>query len=78
MDNCFWIEANRVRNAASKDSRRAKRAIALLTTAQSNPPASSPRWASLIPLRLHREAHERCFIANSIKSEVRVEPGGAG
>ena len=24
--------------------------------------------------RLHHEAHERCFIANSIKSEVVVEP----
>jgi organic hydroperoxide reductase OsmC/OhrA len=24
--------------------------------------------------RLHHEAHESCFIANSVKSEVRVEP----
>ncbi len=24
--------------------------------------------------RLHRHAHERCFIANSIKAEIRVEP----
>ena len=24
--------------------------------------------------RLHHEAHERCFIANSIKAEVRIEP----
>jgi organic hydroperoxide reductase OsmC/OhrA len=24
--------------------------------------------------RLHHEAHERCFIANSVKSEVRCEP----
>lgn len=24
--------------------------------------------------RLHHEAHEECFIANSIRSEVRVEP----
>ena len=23
---------------------------------------------------LHREAHEQCFIANSVKTEVRVEP----
>lgn len=29
--------------------------------------------------RLHREAHEACFIANSVKSEVVVEPQeGAG
>jgi len=25
---------------------------------------------------LHHEAHERCFIANSVKSEVRCEPRG--
>lgn len=25
--------------------------------------------------RLHHEAHERCFIANSLKSEIVVEPG---
>ena len=24
---------------------------------------------------LHHEAHERCFIANSVRTEVRVEPG---
>ncbi len=24
--------------------------------------------------RLHGEAHERCFIANSLKAEIRVEP----
>jgi organic hydroperoxide reductase OsmC/OhrA len=24
--------------------------------------------------RLHHEAHEKCFIANSVKTEVRVEP----
>ncbi len=24
--------------------------------------------------RLHHEAHERCFIANSLKAEIRVEP----
>jgi organic hydroperoxide reductase OsmC/OhrA len=24
--------------------------------------------------QLHHEAHERCFIANSVKTEVRVEP----
>jgi organic hydroperoxide reductase OsmC/OhrA len=23
---------------------------------------------------LHERAHEKCFIANSVKSEVRVEP----
>jgi organic hydroperoxide reductase OsmC/OhrA len=23
---------------------------------------------------LHHKAHERCFIANSVKSEVRIEP----
>ncbi len=23
---------------------------------------------------LHHEAHERCFIANSVRTEVRVEP----
>jgi organic hydroperoxide reductase OsmC/OhrA len=23
---------------------------------------------------LHHEAHEKCFIANSVKTEVRVEP----
>ena len=23
---------------------------------------------------LHHEAHERCFIANSVKTKVRVEP----
>jgi len=27
---------------------------------------------------LHHEAHERCFIANSVKSEVRCEPRVAG
>ena len=26
--------------------------------------------------RLHHEAHERCFIANSLKSEIVVEPAG--
>ena len=26
--------------------------------------------------RLHHEAHERCFIANSLKSEIVVEAGG--
>ena len=26
-------------------------------------------------LRLHHRAHEECFIANSVKSEVRCEPG---
>jgi organic hydroperoxide reductase OsmC/OhrA len=25
---------------------------------------------------LHHEAHERCFIANSVKTEVRCEPAG--
>ena len=25
-------------------------------------------------LRLHHRAHDECFIANSVKSEVRVEP----
>lgn len=25
--------------------------------------------------KLHHEAHEECFIANSVKSEVRCEPG---
>ena len=25
---------------------------------------------------LHREAHERCFIANSVKTDVRCEPSG--
>ena len=24
--------------------------------------------------RLHHEAHDACFIANSVKTEVRVEP----
>jgi organic hydroperoxide reductase OsmC/OhrA len=24
--------------------------------------------------RLHREAHDKCFIANSVKSEIKVEP----
>ena len=24
---------------------------------------------------LHHEAHEECFIANSVKTDVRVEPG---
>ena len=24
--------------------------------------------------RLHHEAHEACFIANSVKTDVRVEP----
>ena len=28
--------------------------------------------------RLHHEAHESCFIANSVKTEVRVEPVIAG
>jgi organic hydroperoxide reductase OsmC/OhrA len=27
--------------------------------------------------RLHHESHESCFIANSVKSEVRCEPVGA-
>ncbi len=26
--------------------------------------------------RLHAEAHERCFIANSLKTEIVVEPAG--
>ena len=26
--------------------------------------------------RLHHEAHERCFIANSLKTEIVVEPAG--
>lgn len=25
---------------------------------------------------LHHAAHERCFIANSVKTEVRIEPRG--
>ncbi len=25
-------------------------------------------------MRLHHEAHEKCFIANSVKTEIRVEP----
>ena len=29
-------------------------------------------------LQLHRHAHEQCFIANSVKSEVRCEPLGVG
>jgi organic hydroperoxide reductase OsmC/OhrA len=30
---------------------------------------------SLVQLQqLHHEAHERCYIANSVKSEVRCEP----
>jgi organic hydroperoxide reductase OsmC/OhrA len=28
--------------------------------------------------RLHHEAHERCFIANSLNSEIVVEPRGHG
>jgi organic hydroperoxide reductase OsmC/OhrA len=24
--------------------------------------------------RLHHAAHERCYIANSVKSDVRIEP----
>ncbi len=27
---------------------------------------------------LHHEAHEKCFIANSLRCEIVVEPGGAG
>lgn len=27
--------------------------------------------------RLHHQAHERCFIANSLRSEIVVEPAGA-
>lgn len=27
--------------------------------------------------RLHHAAHEHCFIANSVRTEVRVEPAGA-
>jgi organic hydroperoxide reductase OsmC/OhrA len=26
--------------------------------------------------RLHEEAHERCFIANSLRTEIVVEPVG--
>lgn len=28
--------------------------------------------------RMHHEAHEECFIANSVKTEVRCEPVGTG
>jgi organic hydroperoxide reductase OsmC/OhrA len=28
--------------------------------------------------QLHHEAHEQCYIANSVKTEVRVEPVTAG
>lgn len=34
-------------------------------------------WMSRVTLRpraLHERAHEKCFIANSVKSEVVVEP----
>lgn len=34
--------------------------------------ATPPDDAAL--LALHHEAHERCFIANSVRSEVRCEP----
>jgi organic hydroperoxide reductase OsmC/OhrA len=27
--------------------------------------------------RLHHDAHRRCFIANSLRSEIVVEPGGS-
>ncbi|HEV2079244.1 MAG TPA: OsmC family protein [Allosphingosinicella sp.] len=27
---------------------------------------------------LHHEAHDKCFIANSLRCEIVVEPGGAG
>lgn len=33
-----------------------------------NPPSQD------VLLRLHRQAHEECFIANSVKSDVRCEP----
>lgn len=35
-------------------------------------PGSAPTGAALAAL--HHEAHEQCFIANSVKSEVRCEP----
>ena len=36
--------------------------------------ASRPDAAEVA--RLHHRAHEECFIANSVRSEVRVEPTG--
>jgi organic hydroperoxide reductase OsmC/OhrA len=38
--------------------------------------AQQPDAAEL--LRLHHRAHEECFIANSVRSEVRCEPVPAG
>ena len=39
---------------------------------------SGARLPSEADLRdMHREAHERCFIANSVKTEVRCEPGAS-
>lgn len=35
-------------------------------------PEATPDAAALD--RLHHQAHERCFIANSVKTDVRVEP----
>lgn len=35
-------------------------------------PAHAPTRAQLDAL--HHDAHERCFIANSVKSEIRIEP----
>lgn len=37
-------------------------------------PDATPDAAALD--RLHHQAHERCFVANSVKTDVRVEPIG--
>lgn len=50
-----------------------KTAITLVTLRpQTRFASAAPTEAELAAL--HHEAHERCFIANSVKSEVRCEP----
>ena len=44
---------------------------AIVYTGEKNPTAADSE-------KLHHDAHEQCFIANSIRSEVRVEAPGAG
>lgn len=34
-----------------------------------------PQWAAIV--EMHHEAHEQCYIANSVRTEVRCEPAEA-
>jgi len=36
--------------------------------------SGEPRPSSSQSAQMHHDAHERCFIANSVKTDVRCEP----